>query len=452
MKTRYRIGYPYANPSPEKLRDVVVVLEPNNYAGYREVRDSNHNIYVLPSSDPGPPILNLCHHGVSGTIIEQNDHSKTSIAQNGRINGAGVSMQLALVLAAFAQYEHNKAQNLPLVLLSAAIAKPIGAPPFLDATIKTYCDANEVEEDIIKKYNAAKMAKAVALVLPTRDAHILSQKLQQKVNDITIFRQQLSNEKPCIVAADDVSLPQLAAHLGICKFHYTSSKKRTSLSRKLVQSLLITFAATCLFWWPWVSPKDLKIHDENFNAANYQVTYFANSSQIDRFPQHANAQLVPNSNQRKLYISLKVKQGDINAAVFFAQPYQPTKHGALYALTFKATALCNQATVGNDMDHNGRLYFYFALEQDGKIYITNKAHELLLNDFRICEETATQNNFKEFANSYLHTNESVQPDFSASGSQIKYGFIFFGGTKSTAYIGTCGYVEKWSVTIKRSKS
>lgn len=222
MLARARIGYPYAVSDPCEEREAVVILQPHHYPGFSCVY-KNEQKCQLVASDPGPQILNhIVRKGVCGYLIEPDD-KRESIAVNGRITGQGTSMQLALVLAVFAKYDREWS-SLPLILCSAAIESPAGARDFIDATIETYCRDEEVLIGLIRKYSAAKMAKAAALVLPDRDAKILCNEIGKhcySLSELThILLEKHSCNCPKIIGVKQQQLPQLAKNLGIRCSHY----------------------------------------------------------------------------------------------------------------------------------------------------------------------------------------------------------------------------------------
>ncbi len=210
---RFRIGYPYDNPDPEKIKDSVVVLKKSEYRGFRCVYCKKEK-YTLPEKDAGPKILQgYTGDGLVGELIESDDNRR-SIAREGKIHGEGKSMQLALVLAACAVYGQEPIDQLPLLLFSAAIALP-PSEPFLDATIKTYARTEEMLPCLIHKYHAAQMAKAYALVLPYRDAKILANALQCQTLDKIHDENLGQNASPMIVGISEIALPDLAKQIGI---------------------------------------------------------------------------------------------------------------------------------------------------------------------------------------------------------------------------------------------
>lgn len=256
MKTKFRIGYPYATSKPAKTRKSVVILKPTNaYTGFSAVRFQN-DIYSLPATDPGPYVLNGYQKGIEGELVQSDDPSKQSIAkENKKLHGQGRSSQLAIVLAACAIYDNKRqvATLQPLLLFSAAISRPSGAKPFLDATIETYCDEELVSKCLKSKYKAAKMAKAQALILPTRDAKILAESLNKKVYKLDKISKldSLNDKKTIIIGVTATSLPALAKQIGISEYNYTS--RRLNLNFFFVVACLLAvllYFAYSLYWKP----------------------------------------------------------------------------------------------------------------------------------------------------------------------------------------------------------
>lgn len=232
-----RIGYPYACSTPQDVREAVVILSPSDYPGFSDVVVGNEK-YQIVETDTAAHILDSLPRGVYGKLMEAQDNRK-SIARRGRIIGQGSSMQLALVLAVFSKRVSGEA---PLVLCSAAVDHPRGAPKFVDAVVKTYCSEEVAKESLLRKYEAAVFSQAVALVLPKRDAEILAQCLQQENFPLAALQQKISTaqDSPAIVGLEENQLPQLAKIIGINPYHY-QRKKHVFFSFFLIAVICLLF-------------------------------------------------------------------------------------------------------------------------------------------------------------------------------------------------------------------
>ncbi|WP_372370286.1 hypothetical protein [Candidatus Uabimicrobium sp. HlEnr_7] len=244
MVTKFRIGYPYASVDPEEEREAVVVLYPHRYSGFDTVIKEQRECKLV-ATDLGPRILSkLSSRGVVGNLIEAQDE-RDSIVQQDRVIGQGTSMQLALILAVFAKYQ-TQSSDLPLLLFSAAINNPKGAPPFIDAKIETYCLPEEVLVCLISKYKSAQMAKAQALVLPKRDARILAAALGKKSYGIDQLKKIKTKNIPLIVEVESDALPQLAKIIGVSPYHYHDRK---SLKNIFIKAFIILFIILCSYFF-----------------------------------------------------------------------------------------------------------------------------------------------------------------------------------------------------------
>ncbi|RME76570.1 MAG: DUF1929 domain-containing protein [Planctomycetota bacterium] len=224
MSTKFQIGYPYAPSDPSRVRASVVILKPSFYKGFRRIFYGNH-IYRLPLTCRGPEILEELDKGVEGELLESKEVEKESIAKQGQIIGGGTSMQLALALAVYAEYESEvDRKRLPLLLFSGAIQKPPGLPPFLESQIMPYGEEDEVGPSLVEKFKAAQMSRAFGLVLPKRDAQILSSLVGKKVEDLEILDTKNHSETPYIIGVSSHSLPLIAEKIGISPYYYKKSR------------------------------------------------------------------------------------------------------------------------------------------------------------------------------------------------------------------------------------
>ncbi|WP_372364932.1 HEAT repeat domain-containing protein [Candidatus Uabimicrobium sp. HlEnr_7] len=242
---KVRIGYPYANSDPQTIREAVVVLSANKYRGFKHVHSDN-NVYKLVESDEGPAILNRSSKGVKGELLETDDNRK-SIVRRGYVIGQGKSMQLALVLAAFSKAPVDSSQ--PLILFSAAIECPEGAPSFIDSKIATYAREHTIANSLQSKYQAATFAKSTALVLPIRDAKILGNCLNKQWKQLCHLSEviQRGGEEPQIIGVEEHDLPTLAKMLGISPYHYKQPSHTKKLYIPVILSLLLFLV---IFYWP----------------------------------------------------------------------------------------------------------------------------------------------------------------------------------------------------------
>ncbi|WP_372365514.1 hypothetical protein [Candidatus Uabimicrobium sp. HlEnr_7] len=233
-----QIGYPYAASNFETTKDSVVILQPTKYCGFHSVV-VNGVEHKLSVTDAGPKILNrVVDRGVVGTLIESPDERR-SIAQHGQIIGQGTSMQLAIALSVFTK----KICDGPIILFSGAIELPTGAPPFVDAQIRTYCSSKIAEQGLVAKYRAAKMAKAHALVLPQRDAKIISSALNIEYQPLKYLSVAIKENRlsPAIIGVKSNELPTMANLLGISSFYYKKKSKKLSIVATILIVVLLAF-------------------------------------------------------------------------------------------------------------------------------------------------------------------------------------------------------------------
>ncbi|MBF0199617.1 MAG: pentapeptide repeat-containing protein [Planctomycetes bacterium] len=239
--TRFRLGFPYARPTSDFCH-AVVELGPGSLPGFREVTYEGQR-YRLPADDKGSTILNPVIGGGCVGYLHQKGEGRGIIDHKGRqVMGQGTSMQLALALAVNSAYrcEEDRSQ-LPLVLLSGAIAYPQGAPPFFEARVKTYCSAEVAPVALLEKYRAAQSVSASFLVLPMRDALILQSELthiNEKVSlsPLAVLDSQVNDKEdggPALLGVEEDELPRLASYLGISRYHYQAGKNRKFTTRQL---------------------------------------------------------------------------------------------------------------------------------------------------------------------------------------------------------------------------
>lgn len=243
MITKYQIGYPYVSQKPEIIKDSVVLLIPETeyVQGFQYVMKDGQ--YYAHPIDNGPKVLENFSKGVVGRLIEEENPKKESIARGGMISGEGISMQLALILAACSQYNSDdERERLPLILFSAAIERHKNASPFLDSVITTYCNEVDARKYLPLKYRAAKMAKAIAFIIPQRDAEILAQELQTTYYRIDQLNSiESSIDSPVIVGVKKDDLVKIAENIGVSNFYFSNEAKSTRIFSPIIGLPLIYF-------------------------------------------------------------------------------------------------------------------------------------------------------------------------------------------------------------------
>jgi hypothetical protein len=241
----YRIGFPYAKPS-EAYKEAWVDLSPSHVVGFREVYFENERFALAPE-DIGPKILDrLDSRGCTGRLWQWGEGREIIDRRSGRLTAQGRSMQLALVLATFA--EDATRTNAPLLLCSAAIDHPFGHPPFQGARIIPYADADHVRQDLLGKFLCAQRAGAIALALPHRDALLLQEALLQQGQDLPLLKLDQWRKPPqelSLLALMEGDLPQLASLLGCASQNFTlAARKAWPWGRLLAGGLLLGLMAT----------------------------------------------------------------------------------------------------------------------------------------------------------------------------------------------------------------
>ncbi len=269
--TKCRVGFPYDSSKPNKVKESVVVLSPYTDTGFTYVFKGDNKYSILHDQQTNCLISPYRNNGLLGILIESNDE-RESIAKEGEIHGRGTSMQLAVVLALVAKYNNEKIDNLPLILFSGAINYP-PVKPFLNATIETYEDDIELlEKSLINKYKAAKMAKAYALVMPNRDAKILSNALKEEcktIDDINFANFQ-ENDKPMIIGISTFSLPDLATKIGINPYYFIQFPYYKKYIALFLLFMLIFFLGFYFF-----SQEKQYSHGEQFWKFNSKAAKYA---------------------------------------------------------------------------------------------------------------------------------------------------------------------------------
>ena len=236
----YRIGFPFAKPS-EDHQEAWVELAPSHMAGFREVYHEEQR-YALAPEDVGPKILDrLEGRGCVGLLHQWGEGKGILDHRSGRLLGQGRSMQLALVLAVFADPQGDA----PLMLCSGAIDHPFGHPPFQGARIMPYADGKIVEADLLAKFRCAQCAGAVALALPMRDAMILKEALSQNGETVSVLKAEQLKSPPqslSLVALSDGDLAKFASVMGIANGHFTVAVKTSwPWGRVLAVGAAVTF-------------------------------------------------------------------------------------------------------------------------------------------------------------------------------------------------------------------
>lgn len=229
----YRIGFPLSRPSAD-FKHAVLVLYPCEQTGFAEVLYENQR-YRIPQHNLGSQILSpLVKQGCYGQLLlsgEQErdviDHRANEVIVQGR------SMQLALIMSVYAKNVSGH-DHLPLVLMSAAVKYPLGAPPFLSAEVEPYCQPEESRLSILDKYLAAQEVNAAYLILCEQDVDALENVMQEKGE--VLPKASLSDlEKPLtevyhpkVVCLKREEVPNLAKVLGIDPLHYRDNKSTKS--------------------------------------------------------------------------------------------------------------------------------------------------------------------------------------------------------------------------------
>ena len=223
---RYRIGFPYAKPSDD-YKEAWVELSPQHVAGFREVI-FEHERFSLAPEDIGPKILDRCDtKGCTGCLRQWGSGREILDRRSGRLTAQGRSMQLALVLAAFA--DTVPPGNAPLLLCSGAIDHPFGHPPFQGARITPYADPEHVLQDLVGKFRCAQRAGATALALPQRDATLLQRTLLQQGENVTLLKLDQWHQpllELSLISLAEGDLPQLASTLGCARQHFTLAQAK----------------------------------------------------------------------------------------------------------------------------------------------------------------------------------------------------------------------------------
>jgi uncharacterized protein YjbI with pentapeptide repeats len=285
--TSYRIGFPYARPSKD-FNHAVIECCPTNISGFNEVSYKDRR-YRLNSDDKGKNLLNAVDgKGCHGILYQIGDKREIIDYKKNIICGQGSSSQLALSLAVYSRYiSEDDRKSAPLILLSAAIEYPLGAPPFFEARIKTYCDASNATSSLLDKYQAALEANASYLILPIRDLQILQSELVKSQKDCEIVPlSNLKNNTPTtnlnLIGVEEDELPILAEHIGISRYHYQKEIKevqsKSVFSNWVMIGSLILINAFIIFYLFFFHTPD-RVNDDLKNTQSLISTIYGSETQ-----------------------------------------------------------------------------------------------------------------------------------------------------------------------------
>jgi hypothetical protein len=228
----WRIGFPYSRPSQD-YKGAWVELTPSSHPGFREVISAGER-FRIPQEDAGPRILDrLEGKGCVGLLHQWGEGQEILDRRGGTVCGQGRSMQLALILSSVGEVESPS--EAPLVLISAAVDHPFGAPPFMGARAVPYAEASRLEGDLVDKYETAVQAGASTLVLPKRDANLLVRVLGEKSVATVKVKRLVDLEEypssPLIIGMESDEVGELAVQLGVPHTRFQAPSKPKSQAR-----------------------------------------------------------------------------------------------------------------------------------------------------------------------------------------------------------------------------
>ena len=247
----WRIAFPYSRPG-EDYRGAWVELAPSSHPGFREVICEGER-FRIPREDVGPRILDrLEGKGCVGLLHQWGEGREILDRRGGTVCGQGSSMQLALVLSAVCGNETPPAG--PLVMISAAVDHPFGSPPFLGARAVPYAEASRVESDLLDKYETALQAKASALVLPKRDAQLLSKILEENKGEampvLGVGELSEQSSRTVLVGLNPEEVSVLAGKLGAPSSRFAVAQEPKGVNKAvLISGLLIAILVSLFLWW-----------------------------------------------------------------------------------------------------------------------------------------------------------------------------------------------------------
>jgi PEP-CTERM motif len=203
-------------------------------------------------------------------------------------------------------------------------------------------------------------------------------------------------------------------------------------SPRLLGSLVLTFAT---FASGVESASALTIFsDTTFNNADYDDSLHSVSGSYN----NALAVQQTQGGNDVMYVLLD-SEGAPNFIDYFTHynqaTYTPTASGAIDSVTFDVSATLQGQS----------LAYYFAVQQGGKNYVSSTFLQAT-SPTSVVSSTLQATDFYEQTGSHLSQNPLSNPDFSATGGEIRFGFEFFSGSSSGRHQGEAAF-DDLSVSV-----
>ncbi|BBM84195.1 hypothetical protein [Candidatus Uabimicrobium amorphum] len=428
--------------------------------GSRLVRDSGAE-YVCQLAEPS---MRRQKFRLNFQMIPSPENIANCDAENLPYYGNSDGAACCLAVAAGPDHFDFFAKS-PVILVSCSVWQPNTNWEFEGLKLGCVTDHSRESESLdslVSKWEATQKASwryGGALILHEKDARILANSLNLNLYSCDVLKEKKNfvPGEPLLVSITDNGFVKLANIFNIPTKIFAEPSLAKNARRALyvgvvtiVLLLFFTMYAYFVRSTKSVIWKETYVQDKYFQEQDYSFRTFTKN-----YNEESHTKITIKRDRRDnralARINILIRNGgEVNGVYIYQKhTYHPSIQGTIHKMRFRCRGVFETP---QDKHNTLGIPFFYAVEQDGKIYITREWQRMTSSGLSDFFKFLDEDDFVEFNESYsnadhssLHSDPAKRPDFSTTGNEIKFGFVFFHGTYGS--FKRQGYIDEWIVRV-----